>query len=275
MSRLEELVEAARRQAGARQAQSPPEELRSRLGARGETQSLAAALSGPGIAVIAEFKRGSPSAGPIRPDADVGEVVDAYSRGGAAAPSIPTEEEHFLGSLDDLRRARGASPLPVLRKDFVVDPYQLLEAVVAGADAVLLIAAALDDSELAGLAREAAGLDLECLVEVHDEAELERALALGAPLIGINNRDLRDLSVDLGVTRELAGRAPVGTTLVAESGFSSPDQLEELGALGIDAVLVGESLMRSGDPEQGVRALVSAGAPGEGSESPQASRPRT
>jgi indole-3-glycerol phosphate synthase len=258
MNRLDGLVDAARRQAASRKAENPPRELRSRLGTRGATRSLAEAISVPGLSVIAEFKRGSPSAGAIRADADPARIVEAYRRGGAVALSVLTEEEHFLGSLDDLRAARRVSPLPILRKDFIVDPYQLLEAVVAGADAVLLIAAALDDQALRALAEQAEALDLECLVEVHDGEELERALAAGASLLGINNRNLRDLSVDLQTTRELAPRVPAGVTLVAESGFSAREEFAELEDLGVAAVLVGESLMRAEDPEDALRALTVA-----------------
>jgi indole-3-glycerol phosphate synthase len=213
------------------------------------------ALLGAGIAVIAEFKRRSPSAGRLREAPDVEEIVGAYERGGAAALSILTEEPHFEGSLEDLRAARSASSLPLLRKDFIVDPYQLHEARAAGADAVLLIVAALDGSRLAELHGEARALALDVLVEVHDAAELAVAVEVGADLVGINNRDLRDFSVDVQRTARLLADVPAGTAIVSESGISSPEQLRSLHAQGIQAVLVGESLMRAEDPARALREL--------------------
>lgn len=217
-----------------------------------------AALTGDGIAVIAEFKRRSPSAGAIRDPASPEEIVGAYERGGASALSVLTEERNFGGSLEDLRAARRASELPILRKDFVVDRYQLLEARLAGADAVLLIVAALADAELAALHESARALGLDVLVEVHDADELDRALALEPEAIGINNRDLRDFSVDVARTRALRGAIPAGVAVVSESGIGSPEQLRELERDGVDAVLVGESLMRAPDPAAALRALIGA-----------------
>ncbi len=212
-----------------------------------------------GISVIAEFKRGSPSAGAINADADVAGTVQAYERGGAAALSVLTDERHFFGSLDDLRAARAATGLPILRKDFIVDPYQLWEAVVAGADAILLIVAALADEDLRMLWEEATLLDLDCLVEVHDEEDLERALALDPDVIGINNRNLKTLEVDVATAPELITDVPAGKTVVAESGYESCEQLEELDRIGVDAVLVGETLMRSDDPAEALSALMPDG----------------
>ncbi len=167
-----------------------------------------------------------------------------------------TEEHRFGGSLDDLQQARGACGLPILRKDFIVDPYQLWEAAVAGADAVLLIVAALaDDEDLQALYDETAALDLDCVVEVHDEEDLERALALDPEVIGINNRNLDTLRGRPRDHRELSTDVPAGKTVVAESGYASREQLEELERIGVDAVLIGESLMRAGDPEAAVRDL--------------------
>jgi indole-3-glycerol phosphate synthase len=185
----------------------------------------------------------------------VGDVVCAYERGGAVALSVLTEHHHFDGSLDDLREARAAATLPILRKDFVVDPYQVYESAAAGADALLLIVAALHRHELEALYREARALDLDVLVEVHAEQELEAALELDADVIGINNRDLTDLEVDLETTFELLAHVPAGKTVVSESGFSSREQVEELERVGVDAVLVGESLMRADDIEAACRAL--------------------
>jgi indole-3-glycerol phosphate synthase len=217
---------------------------------------LRTALTQPGIGVIAEFKRRSPSAGALRADPDLVAIVDAYARGGASALSVLTEQPNFGGSLEDLRAARARCALPLLRKDFIVDDYQLLEARLAGADAVLLIVAALADAELVALHERARELGLDVLVEVHDRAELERALAVGAELIGVNNRDLRDFSVDVARTHALRSAIPAGVAVVSESGISSVGQLRELASEGVDAVLVGESLMRAADPAQALRALL-------------------
>ncbi|MEA2220275.1 MAG: indole-3-glycerol phosphate synthase, partial [Solirubrobacteraceae bacterium] len=188
-------------------------------------------------------------------------VVGAYERGGAAALSILTEGRHFGGSLEDLREARAESSLPILRKDFIVDAYQLYESAAAGADAILLIVAALDRVELAWLYAEARQLDLDVLVEVHSESELASALeGVDADVIGINNRDLSDFSVDVQRTFELLHDIPAGKTVVSESGFHSRAQLDELERVGVDGVLVGESLMRAPDTEAALRALRGADA---------------
>jgi indole-3-glycerol phosphate synthase len=173
--------------------------------------------------------------------------------------SILTEPFHFGGSLDDLRAARATTSLPVLRKDFIVDRYQLYEAAAAGADAILLIVAALEPQDLYDLLREARALDLDALVEVHGERELDVALEVEADILGINNRDLTDFSVDIERTYELLSDVPAGKTVVSESGFSTRDQLDELERVGVDAVLIGETLMRSGDVEDAVRRLTGGG----------------
>lgn len=253
---MDQLVDAAREGVRRRSAETPGDQLRSRLGTRTGSRPFKEALIRPGLSVIAEFKRGSPSAGAINADADVATIVGAYERGGAAAISVLTDEPSFHGSLADLEAARAASVLPILRKDFIVDPYQLWEAALAGADAVLLIVAALADEDLRLLWDEAATLDLDCLVEVHDEEDLERALELDPDVIGINNRSLADLKVDIETTPELITDVPAGKTVVAESGYSVPAQIEELDRIGVDAVLIGETLMRSDDPESMVRGLV-------------------
>ncbi len=255
MSKLDELVGAAREDVERRKRQVPAEDLRSAVGTLSGSRPFNEALVRPGLSLIAEFKRRSPSAGAIAGEATVAEVVSAYERGGAAALSVLTDERNFGGTLDDLRAARAACGLPILRKDFIVDPYQLYEAAVHGADAVLLIVAALDDDSLAALHEEARLLDLDCLVEVHDEPELERALEVGADVIGINNRNLGDLSVDLATTNELLTDVPAGKTVVSESGYDRAEQLDELERIGCDAVLIGEALMRAGDPEVAVREL--------------------
>ncbi len=255
MSRLDQLLDATRESVARRRSEVSGEELRSRLQTRSGSRPFKEALGRPGVSLIAEFKRGSPSAGEIRPGASVPEIVGAYEEGGAAALSVLSEERFFLGSIDDLRAARHASGLPILRKDFVIDPYQLWESAVAGADAVLLIVAALADRDLARLYEECAALDLDCVVEVHDEEDLERALALEPDVIGINNRDLKTFEVDIATTRELITDVPAGKTVVSESGYDRRDQIEELERIGVDAVLIGESLMRAHDPEVMVREL--------------------
>jgi indole-3-glycerol phosphate synthase len=227
--------------------------------AAGDRRSFAAALRAPGLSVIAEHKRSSPSAGLISdPPRELPEVVGAYERAGAAALSILTEGPNFGGSLDDLRAARAAVALPLLRKDFIVERYQVHEADAAGADAILLIVAGLDRPTLAELHALARELELAVLVEVHDERELERALKLEAEVIGVNNRDLTTLRVDTERTYALRASIPEGHVVVAESGFSQPAQLVRLAEAGIDAVLIGEALMRTPDLEAACRALTSA-----------------
>jgi len=255
MSWLEELFAGAREDSRRRQQEVPLEALRARLVTRDGARPFNETLVRPGLSLIAEFKRRSPSAGELKPGAGVAETVEAYERGGAAALSILTEERHFGGSVHDLRAAREASDLPILRKDFIVDGYQLYEAAASGADAVLLIVAGLDDEWLEALYLEARKLDLDCLLEVHDEADLERALTVGADVIGINNRNLDDFSVDVETTVELLTDVPAGKTVVSESGYARRDQLDELERIGVDAVLVGETLMRAEDPEVQVREL--------------------
>jgi indole-3-glycerol phosphate synthase len=218
------------------------------------------ALAAPGVSVIAEHKRRSPSAGPIRPGSSVEEIARAYAAGGAAAMSVLTEEHHFDGSLADLRAARAACALPLLRKDFIVADYQLAEADSAGADAVLLIVAALDPAQLRELHQGAAARGLDALVEVHDERELELALDIGAAIVGVNNRDLRDFSVEVERTFSLRERIPESVLVVSESGISSAMHLARLRAARVDAALVGERLMRAPDPAAALRALL-AGAP--------------
>jgi indole-3-glycerol phosphate synthase len=257
---LERILESTREELERRKRELPAEELEYRAFARGGEAGVGGwgvggALREPGMTVIAEFKRCSPSAGTLRESSDVREMVSAYERGGAGALSVLTEGPNFDGTLEDLRGARAACGLPILRKDFIVDEYQLHEAKVAGADAVLLIVAALDMNELASLYDRAYALGLDVLVEVHDRDELRTALSVGAKLIGINNRDLRDFSVNTERSLGLMGEVPAGVTVVSESGIAGPEQLRELEQAGVDAVLVGESLMRSSDPEATLRAL--------------------
>jgi indole-3-glycerol phosphate synthase len=255
---IEQLISAARQGVEERRGQVPQADLESRLSARGEDRPFREALVRPRLSLIAEFKRRSPSAGEISATARVGGQVGAYERGGAAALSVLTDERHFGGSLEDLREARSACDLPILRKDFIVDPYQLFEAAVNGADAVLLIVRALNDRELEAMYGEARELDLDCLVEVHDADELQRALELDADVIGINNRNLDTGTVDIATTYELMPDVPAGKTVVAESGISSRAELEELERVGVDAVLIGEALMGAADAEAKTRELTGA-----------------
>jgi len=257
---LEGILESTREEVERRKRELPAEELERRafaLGGGGDASErrFGAALAEPGMAVIAEFKRRSPSAGTLREAADVRELVGAYERGGASALSVLTEGPNFDGTLDDLREARAACGLPILRKDFILDVYQVYEAKIAQADAVLLIVAALEPEELRVLHECARRLGLDVLVEVHDRGELRKALSVGAELIGINNRDLRDFSVDVERTARLMGEIPGGVTVVSESGIAEAEQLNRLEDAGVDGVLVGESLMRSADPEVALRTL--------------------
>lgn len=207
--------------------------------------------------VIAEFKRKSPSAGMIRHDLTIDEVVRCYERGGACAISVLTDEEYFGGAIADLCTARSSTNLPLLRKDFIIDPIQIFEAAIAGSDAVLLIAAALDDAllgELRALAEAELGLD--ALVEVHTSDELRRALDAGAKIIGVNNRDLRTLGVSLKTSESLIAKAPADRIMVSESGLQDPTALHHLQTLGFRGFLIGEALMRAPDPETALRALI-------------------
>jgi indole-3-glycerol phosphate synthase len=259
--RLDALIEATRDAVRRRQRERPLSALAAEVETGREGRPFAEALSRPGTSVIAEHKRRSPSAGTIRDGASCAEIVTAYDRGGAAAISILTEEQHFGGSLADLREGRAATELPILRKDFTIDPYQLYEAKVAGADGVLLVVGALDQGDLASLQAQAQELDLDALVEIHDDEELERALELDCDVIGINNRNLEDFSVDIQRTFDLLADVPAGKVVVSESGIHHRGQIEELEQVGVDAVLVGEVLMRAPDPESAVRELTRSEEP--------------
>lgn len=252
--RLERLVAATRERLERRREERSLAELEE-LAVEADPRPFSEALARPGTSLIAEHKRRSPSAGTIREDGDLEGVVAAYERGGAVAVSILTEEEHFGGSLADVEEARASCGLPILRKDFTIDRYQLYEAKASGADAILLVVGSMAAGELAGLYAEARAIDLDALVEVHTEPELELALELDVDVIGINNRDLEDFSVDLGRTFELLPEVPAGKTVVSESGIGGRADVEELERVGVDAVLVGELLMRAHDPEAAVREL--------------------
>jgi indole-3-glycerol phosphate synthase len=255
---LDRIVASTREELARRKRMRPSAELAAAAQARAGNGRLRFrdALAGPGISVIAEFKRRSPSAGVLRERADVRALARAYERGGASAVSVLTEGEYFDGSLDDLRAARASCDLPLLRKDFIIDDYQLYEACESGADAVLLIAAALDDAQLGSLHRAARALALDALVEVHTRRELKRALAVGAELVGINNRDLRDFTVDVRNTLALMADMPPAVTVVSESGIDDAQQLKRLEKAGVHAVLIGEALMRAANPVSTLETLL-------------------
>ncbi|CCG07168.1 indole-3-glycerol phosphate synthase TrpC [Pararhodospirillum photometricum] len=224
---------------------------------RGFAQALSAVADRGHWALIAEIKKASPSAGLIRPDFDPVTLAQAYHRAGAACLSILTEETRFLGAEEYLVAARAAVPLPVLRKDFMIDPWQVLEARAMGADCILLILAALDNAQAAEMEALAHDLDMDVLAEVHDEGEMERALAcLTTPLIGVNNRNLKTLVTDLTTTERLARMLPEGRVLVAESGLRTRDDLARMGAVGARRFLIGEHFMRQPDVEAATRALI-------------------
>jgi indole-3-glycerol phosphate synthase len=222
---------------------------------QGRTPRFCQQLLAHPTAIIAEFKRHSPSAGDIQAGADPVEVARLYESGGAAAMSVLTEPQHFKGSLDDLRRVAAAVQLPLLRKDFAVDRHQVYEAAIAGAEAVLVIVAGLTDADALKLLDAAHLVHLDALVEVHTAEEMQRAAALGATLIGVNNRNLKTLKVDLETGLRLAELAPPDATLVAESGLRTRADIERLQSAGYKAFLIGETLMRSGDPLSSLREL--------------------
>jgi indole-3-glycerol phosphate synthase len=251
---LAQIMPAVRRRLDGRRALVPLAELKG-AAMSGPRASFARAVGGEGISLIAEVKRASPSKGPIRPDLDVVVLVAQYEAAGAAAVSVLTEQDFFLGSLEDLKTAAAHTGLPLLRKDFIVDEYQLYEARVAGASAVLLIAALLDDQELLDLAGVAQALGMDVLLEVHDEAELERAMTVEGVVVGINNRDLRTFQVSLETTERLGCLVPADRLLVSESGISTYEDVRRLAAVGVDGVLVGESLLVAGDVQAAATAL--------------------
>ncbi len=256
---LDDLLDSARARVAAAAGRESLADLTARAVEMAPGPSLYDALAGPGISVIAEAKRASPSKGPIAPGLDAVAQATAYRRGGAAAVSVLTEPTRFAGSLDDLA-AVAATGVPALRKDFLVDPYQVWEARAAGAAAILLIVAALDDHQLDLLHEEARNAGLDVLVEVHDDVEVARATRLGARIIGVNARDLRTFELDRQAFARLRPDLPSGVLAVAESGISTSEEIRDAAAAGADAVLVGESLVRAADPAAALAALVAAGA---------------
>jgi indole-3-glycerol phosphate synthase len=258
---LDRIVPAVRRRLEERKRTMPLTELLAGSTSR-RPPSFAEAIAMPGISLIAEVKRASPSKGPIRPDLDVPSLVQRYERAGARAISILTEEDFFRGTLDDLTEAVAATTLPVLRKDFILDEYQVYEARAAGASAILLIAALLSDSELDTLTALAGSLDMDVLLEVHDKEELARGLRFPDVVIGVNNRDLRTFAVTLQTTTDLARLVPPERLLVGESGICTNEDVLMLQAFGVDGVLVGESLLRSPDVEAAVETLMRAAREG-------------
>jgi indole-3-glycerol phosphate synthase len=256
---LDSIVEGVREDLAEREAALPLRVLERQIEPAQPPARGLDALRGPGVAVVAEVKRRSPSKGPLAPIPDPAILASAYAAGGAAAISVLTERRRFGGSLADLDAVRSAVDVPVLRKDFVVTSYQVVEARAHGADLVLLIVAALDQPLLLDLLQQIEGLGMTALVEVHDEQEADRAVAAGASLLGINARNLKTLEVDRDTFARVRPRLPAEAPVIAESGVRGPDDVRTYGAAGAAAVLVGESAVTGGDPRQAVAHLVAAG----------------
>lgn len=257
---LEKIVAVKREEVAAAKKKKPLEAVRedalSRVLTRDFEGALRAKVAAGQAAVIAEVKKASPSKGVLREDFIPADIAQSYAEHGAACLSVLTDRQFFQGSPDFLKQARASCDLPVLRKDFMVDPWQALESRAIGADAILLIVAALDDARMAEIEAAAIECGLDVLVEVHSREELERALKLESRLIGINNRDLKTFTVDLAKTTEIAAQAPEGATLVSESGLSTRADLDALARQGINCFLIGEALMRQGDLTAATRELV-------------------
>ena len=231
----------------------------SRVLTRGFTDAIRASITQGRCAVIAEIKKASPSRGVIRENFEPADIAQSYAEFGASCLSVLTDRQFFQGSIDYLKQARASCQLPVLRKDFMVDPYQIYESRACGADAVLLIAACLDDAQLRDMEAIANNLFMDVLVEVHDAAELERALRLKTPLIGVNNRNLRSFEVSLETTLSLRAQVPAERILVTESGISTQADVRRMTACGVHAFLVGEAFMRCADPGAAMAELFPAG----------------
>jgi indole-3-glycerol phosphate synthase len=245
---LDQIIAARRERLAETQALVPLEVVQRRAEARSERRDLAAAISGVKLRVIAELKRASPRRGLLRRHYRRRELAQGYESAGASALSVLTEEQFFLGSLEDLTQAREAVELPVLRKDFILDDYQVYESVAAGADALLLIVAVLSDRDLRRLIELCQLLQIAALVEVHTEQELERALAAGATMVGVNNRDLKTMQVDLETSFWLLRKIPSTCITVSESGIKTADELIRLAQAGFNAALIGERLLEREDP---------------------------
>jgi len=257
VNKLEEICAHKREEVAARKARTSLADLQAQAAAQSAPRGFRRALDeAPAFGLIAEIKKASPSKGLIRADFDPPAHARAYEAGGAACLSVLTDERYFQGHDDYLVAARAACDLPVLRKDFMVDPWQVAEARALGADAILIIVAALSDAQMADIEAAAVEHGMDALIEVHDANELERALRLRSRLIGVNNRDLRDFSVDFARTYELVGRAPPGCTFVAESGLTTHADLAAMAEHGVRSFLVGEALMRQPDVEAATRALL-------------------
>jgi indole-3-glycerol phosphate synthase len=252
---LDEILAQTRQAVTSARSRLPLAKLEEHVVAAQPVRDFRAALGKPGLACIAEFKRRSPSKGWINRDADSAVVASAYQAAGAAAISVLTDSPFFGGSLDDLRRARAAVDIPVLRKDFIIDPYQVTEARTAGADALLLIVAALRQEDLVGLLAEVRRLGMQALVEAHDRHQVERALAAGARVIGVNHRDLCTFQLDMTLATSMRPLVPSDCLLVAESGICTADDVKRMQEAGIDAALVGESFMGDPDPGSALRRL--------------------
>jgi indole-3-glycerol phosphate synthase len=254
---LDKIVAEKRKELQKRQKAVPLSALEDAIAQKPAPIDLAEALKGDGVSLIAEIKRASPSKGDLNLNLDAVELAKTYARCGAKAISVLTEENYFKGSGQDLAAVKKALPnVPVLRKDFILDPYQLYEARAWGADAVLLIVAILEDNVLRHLIAESQRSGMQCLVEVHNEAELKRALKCDARLIGINNRNLPTMVVDINVTQRLRPLIPPGRTVVSESGIKGRDDIQKLKDWGVDAVLIGEALVTAGDIPARIKELL-------------------
>lgn len=261
---LESILAATLQELERRQAETPLETLVEMVGDCAPPRDFVSAIGGPGIKLIAEVKRASPSKGELNASADAASLASEYEQGGAAAISVVTESRFFMGRLSDLAAVASAVRIPVLRKDFILSAYQVYESRAFGADAILLIAAILSDDQLASLLDLARCLRMGALVEVHDDVEMDRVIgkvehlnhSRCAVALGINNRDLKDFTVDIERTFSLRARAPVGVTLVSESGIRSRDDVLRLESVGVNAILVGEALVTSGNPDKTMRYLL-------------------
>lgn len=253
---LDDIVESTRSRVARRKSEIPLASVQEAARRQDAPRDFAGALSGQGIALIAEVKRASPSKGPLRPDLDASSLARMYRESGAAAISVLTEPDYFQGSFPDLEAARASSGLPVLCKDFIIDRYQVWEARAHGADAVLLIAAVLSQQELLDLQDIAGSLGMAALVEVHNRDEMEQALQCRPGVIGINNRNLADFSVDLGTTTSLRPLVPPGIPVVSESGIHTRDDVIALQEAGVQAILVGEALVTAADTAATIGALL-------------------